>query len=73
LPKYIIYALFFFYKFINKNLILFEDNKKDISNIKHINNVIGLLYAHLQLKFKSILQNVSEFKSAIMQNIIYVL
>jgi hypothetical protein len=35
-----------------------------------MNNVIGLLYTYLQLKFKSILQSVSGFKPVIMQNMI---
>jgi hypothetical protein len=62
--------MFFSHGFIDKNPTLFKDDKKDVSNTKHMNNVIGLLHAHLQLKFKSTLQSVNGFKPAIMQNMI---
>jgi hypothetical protein len=70
LHKYIAYDMFFSHKFIGKNLTLFKDDEKDVNNTEHMNNVISLLYTHLQLKFKSILQSVSGFKLVIMQNMI---
>ncbi len=68
--KYVAYAMFFPHEFIGKNPTLFEDDKKDVSDTEHMNNVIGLLHAYLQLKFKNTLQSVSGFKPAIMQNMI---
>jgi hypothetical protein len=70
LPKYIVYAMFYSHKFISKNPTLFNNDEKDVSEIKHVNNVIGLLYTHLQLKFKSTLQSVSGFKPSIIQHMI---
>ncbi len=62
--------MFYSHEFIGKNPTLFDNDEKDINKTKHVNNVIGLLYAHLQLKFKSTLQSVNGFKPSIMQHMI---
>jgi hypothetical protein len=70
LSKYIAYAMFYSHKFIGKNPTLFDNDEKDVSETEHVNNIIGLLHAYLQLKFKSTLHSVNGFKPSIIQHII---